>query len=684
MGFKPRTSSGTFGLTILGRTLEHLGVQMYKRRPVAIAELVANAWDAGAETVAIRLPEPRTKEADHEIVIEDDGSGMPHNDIEGQFLVVGRDRREAGQDAPKDRKPMGRKGIGKLAGFGIAQVVEVLTWAGGSATSFSMDAEKLKVAPGKSVRVRIPWKAATVPKGTSATGTRITLKQLKHKTALDENDLRDALARRFSRVVRGEMSVTVNGTIVGEPKIDFESRVPKRVDHHETAKIAWGKKQQTVRYWYGFARKPIRNTDLRGFTIYVRGKTAQAPPFFFNIEGHASGQHGTRYVTGAIEADFLDDLDKDLISTDRQEIEWEAPELRGFQAWGEKLCRKLLIQWADRKGDKAEKHVAENKELKERIDRLDGASQKQLRRFIRAVGQTDPDAERLLTLADALVQAYEFQQFHNVVDELHALEDDPDALVAALGHLRNWQVLESRAILEILRGRLAVVDLFENMVRNDAPETAPKKGADNLHDLLASYPWLLNPDWQVLSEEKSITDQLREWDEEETGEPVDRTRYDFLALTSESVMVVVEIKRASHAVELDEVQRLARYADNLSKSRSVEMRMMLVYGGALNMSTREANTWRDREDMDLMTWGDVISRIRRHYDHYESVLKRNISDPAFARKLDEVARTRKVLQNGKASVYRGKEGRKKGLGPQDAKHAAPDTKKRKPKKKGGR
>jgi hypothetical protein len=44
--------------------------------------------------------------------------------------------------------------------------------------------------------------------------------------------------------------------------------------------------------------------------------------------------------------------------------------------------------------------------------------------------------------------------------------------VATLGHLRNWQVLELRAILEILRGRLAVVDLFENMVRNDAPETA--------------------------------------------------------------------------------------------------------------------------------------------------------------------------------------------------------------------
>ena len=47
-----------FSIQVLGRTLEHLGTQMYKRRDVAIAELVANAWDAGATHVQITLPTP--------------------------------------------------------------------------------------------------------------------------------------------------------------------------------------------------------------------------------------------------------------------------------------------------------------------------------------------------------------------------------------------------------------------------------------------------------------------------------------------------------------------------------------------------------------------------------------------------------------------------------------------------
>ena len=41
-----------YTMAVLGRTLEHLGVQMYKQRPAALAELVANA---GAPDVRVGL-----------------------------------------------------------------------------------------------------------------------------------------------------------------------------------------------------------------------------------------------------------------------------------------------------------------------------------------------------------------------------------------------------------------------------------------------------------------------------------------------------------------------------------------------------------------------------------------------------------------------------------------------------
>ena len=56
------------------RTIEHLGIKMYSQLPYALAELVANAYDAGADNVLIKLydNDPNNKR----IVIIDDGDGI--------------------------------------------------------------------------------------------------------------------------------------------------------------------------------------------------------------------------------------------------------------------------------------------------------------------------------------------------------------------------------------------------------------------------------------------------------------------------------------------------------------------------------------------------------------------------------------------------------------------------------
>lgn len=117
-----------FTIQILGRTLEHLGVQMYKQRTTAIAELVANAWDAGSNNVSITVPESDDYDRkSSKIIIEDDGNGMNTTEIQSSYLVVGRNRRTEGSNEVAGRPVMGRKGIGKLAGFGIAEQMFIST-----------------------------------------------------------------------------------------------------------------------------------------------------------------------------------------------------------------------------------------------------------------------------------------------------------------------------------------------------------------------------------------------------------------------------------------------------------------------------------------------------------------------------------------------------------------------------
>ena len=104
--------------------LQHLGLSLYSNVPSVLSEAVANAWDADASRVDITL-----NSDEGQIVIQDDGSGMTQADVNDRFLFVGYVRRteQRGRTPLMAREPMGRKGIGKLSLFSIANEIVVET-----------------------------------------------------------------------------------------------------------------------------------------------------------------------------------------------------------------------------------------------------------------------------------------------------------------------------------------------------------------------------------------------------------------------------------------------------------------------------------------------------------------------------------------------------------------------------
>lgn len=648
-----------FFISVLGRTIELLGGQMYKRREYAVAELIANCWDSGAKNVTITVPtEEEYDMATSEIMIQDDGCGMSPEDVQKNYLVIGRNKRESGEEVD-ERPPMGRKGIGKLACFGIASHMKVTTWREGSAVRFGLDANVLKAGDGDVQKVRIGGEEIETPED-SESGTAIVISGLKHKTPIEIERLRQALARIFSRKVKDKMQILLNGEPIGEPAFDFEFRYPEK--GLAEAKLADG---STVRYFYGYSSKVIKESDLRGFMVQVRGKTAQAAPFFFNVETTASGQHATRYLAGAVEADFLDegnDSASDIVSTDRQEIDWKSEHAQALYEWGQQLTRDALRDCVEKKGQKFYDWLLTQPDVCARLDALDEPSSKQAASLLKVLGRQEPEAERGTELADGLLKAFEYRAFHDVIGELEAASDDPAQLQGLLDLLKEWQILESRAVLEVVKGRIAIIEKFRKMIANDVPETAPKIGADNMHDLIAGHPWILNPDWQVLSEEKSLTKQLREWNVADIGVD-DGSRYDFLVLTDERRTVIVEIKRSGHVVTLDDLQRLDRYKDKLALAGDREIVAVMVCGGPIDIKSAETKeAYEKRDDMKITTWGIICDKVEAHYAHYRAILEGNVEHRDFDERAREVVQTRRVLEIG--SVYRGPAARAAGIGPQ--------------------
>jgi HSP90 family molecular chaperone len=164
-----------------------------------LSELVANAYDARARRVDIVLGED-------DVTLQDDGVGMDRDDVQEKYLVVGRDRRLAeptlaeGVDPfpswPRRDKPMGRKGIGKLAMFSIANQVELVSTKSGTTVALKMDREKIEQAA-KTNATFFPEEFDATP---LARGTRIVLKQLRRERAISPERTLKSIARRFRKI----------------------------------------------------------------------------------------------------------------------------------------------------------------------------------------------------------------------------------------------------------------------------------------------------------------------------------------------------------------------------------------------------------------------------------------------------------------------------------------------------
>ena len=143
-------------LRFAGQLVEQLGAQLYPRVTAAVAELVSNAWDADARNVWVTIPFDEKWRGPAVIEVLDDGHGMTRRQAQERYLVVGLNRRRYGATSEGGRALHGRKGIGKLAAFGTAGLLECVTRRNSELTAFAIDYEKLrKEEPTAQERVNI-------------------------------------------------------------------------------------------------------------------------------------------------------------------------------------------------------------------------------------------------------------------------------------------------------------------------------------------------------------------------------------------------------------------------------------------------------------------------------------------------------------------------------------------------
>ena len=326
-------------LTFDPQTVDHLGAKMYSHLPNAVAELIANAYDADATTARVLIG------IDGTLTVEDNGHGMSREDVADKYLHIGRNRRnDTGSRYTESgrRSVSGKKGLGKLALFGIGKDVQLVTTriGSGSATIIELSYDAMKAARGSYAPDE-----SQISVDPETHGTRVTLRSLKRKSAIVPSELASSLAKLFN-YSDSEFHVTVETTDGEVIPVDAKLRLDAvDVEFSWSFPESWLEDDEFERV-SGItgrivsSKTPLRQ-GMRGVTLYVNGRLANEPEYF----GSSESSYAFSYLSGYLEVDYLDAIDPDVIATDRRAIDWEAPETIELRRHLQKLMLRISLEW---------------------------------------------------------------------------------------------------------------------------------------------------------------------------------------------------------------------------------------------------------------------------------------------------------------------------------------------------
>lgn len=616
--------------------LQHLGLNLYSNVPAVLSEIVANAWDADATNVRIALDKAHDR-----IVLEDDGVGMTRDEVIDRFLLVGyqRRRRQPGATA-KDRAPMGRKGIGKLSLFSIANEIIVETVREDQRTALRMRLDAVRTAIDEKKGEYEPEELSTGDFRPQH-GTRITLCGLrKRQTISTSTGLRTRLARRFSIIGPAYgFAISVDGCGITPEDRGYHDRLQyiwtygeqssvislcRNLDESEqrprTFKVS-DDSTLAIDGWIGTVRESGQLRDeygenLNRIAIFVRGKMAQDDLLGDFTE---RGLYAS-YLIGELRVDGLDtatgleiDRDDDSATSSRQRILEDDPRYVALKEFVGGELKFLQQRWSELRVEAGSRQAMQIPEVRAWVEKLPREFAKKAKRWMGRINRVSVDeiTERRQLIKHAVL-AFEFYRWNENLDGLESIGDDN--LESAIVMFRELDSLEATLYGQIVQQRITVIRALQAKVDRNAKERV-------IQEFIFDHLWLLDPSWERTEASEVMESRvgtLFAAVDATLSDDEKKARLDIKYRNTAGKHVIIELKRPERSVSVYDL------AKQIQKYRSGMLKILEKVGNPhepvefVCLLGKAPMEWRDPDGK--RTVENVLGVLNARYVNYDALL----------------------------------------------------------------
>lgn len=571
---------------------------------VALTELVANAWDAGATNVRITIP----AEKGRDLVVEDDGTGMTVDQFKHRWMTLAYDRHKHQGDfaefpperATLKRRAFGRNGVGRhgMLCFADRYVVET----------------RAATEPGARFTV-----ATTSGKDPFAILSEEPLRRRGHGTRLiasvvrnlpDADKIKHILAARF--IYDPQFTLSVNELSV--PVQDHKGLIHRRV-----LRIAPGVSAEA---FCVASSERGRTSQQHGVAFWVGKRLVGEPSWTLGskllLDGRTTAARSLTVVV-QLEAMF-EEVEPDwsrFKKTPLVDKLYDAVSL-----YVEEVTREYMAAQVQ---ETTESAIESNLEAFERLTPL---ARSEVAEFASSVAADQPTIphEMLTATVRAVIRLEETRSGKMLLNKLAKLS--PDDVSGLNKLLDDWSVRDALTVLDEISKRISLVEALEKL---EADKTVDELGT--LHPMVTQARWLFGPEFESAFYVANIS--VRRALEEILKTRIDAStllapkgRPDILMLPDSTLsavatdeliegtpqlsrILIIELKRGGFTIGRDEMHQAAGYIEDLVASGKLDGAPYIqafVVGHEINPKVQRTNRIGDPERgrVDAWTFGQVV------------------------------------------------------------------------------
>lgn len=683
---------GTIKFHTENRAATHLGRKLYSTTPPALAELIANSYDAYASEVYVTI----NSSLDH-IIVADNGIGMSLDALNEKYAPVGKEK--AVEPVPpgfEKRAPMGQKGIGKLASFSLGDTFEIYTRMLNSDRWIHFVVEYDEFV-NHEVEYSVPSEGVSLPDylqqyGEFEHGFITVVKNLRRNVNQQTIDsLQTQLSRRFYiRASADKFQLYLNDDPVDLSRnayygdMDYATYIGFTEDEAaelfskdgvlniDLEQFNWDSKEDALkdkfgllvsekglRGWIGTVDQPKhlkQHGNNANIVVYINNKIADEDV----LKDRPNSMMANQYVVGEFFADYLSNDAEDPITSSRQGLDNADVEVQSLIDVIVSMRSTVLNTWDQRRETCAIKRlpawVAESDAYQTWVNALPKPQKKLNDRLLKTItvqmdnqGQFDDDRTR--ALLNSFIDVVENNAIYQLADNL-SVDDDysqDEILVAIAELMARISASESIKQAGIVSERLKAIKVLEQLMED---ESTLEKAFEN-H--LAKNPWLINPYWnqtpKTRSEIQFVTQEFNRLYNAQNDD-YRRTFIDICVYVAEEKFpIVVELKRNavtsySNATFTSIVEQIKRYRlaiiQKLGLSGGgVEEEEIGAYfimsedagvvgsGNRIDFSKVELRMLQEA-NIKILTYRDLVNHAKESYREHIEVTEAGNEVPFFA------------------------------------------------------